>query len=213
MGRGSTRKNDATKKNAGKGKQSDNCADGSCSSCGGCFALLMSKMETFTERNEKQAKRIEAYKAEATKIEGYKAEVVAWKNRAGKLTEERNELDMKLTNSSKKKQNAGVERWHVRYLTGEDAAAQEVVNCVMKDCVFPYQKFLPIGWEVYDRSSEDSICSMIMGAVVKPGDLSDEDYWAKLKRPANYKVGTLKQQARKKIQNTLEGKIAVGSCS
>ena len=107
MGRGSTKKNEAAKKNAGKGKQSDNCADGSCSSCWGCFALLMSKMETFTERNDEQAKRIEAYKAEATKIEGYKAEVVAWKNRAGKLTEERNELDMKLTNSSKKNRTRG----------------------------------------------------------------------------------------------------------
>lgn len=181
-----------------KVQASNDCGGVDCNACGGCFAKIEGKMVALTRTNELREQQ----------MAGIKSEVEAWREKAERLTLERNELGNELANSSLKEKKRGSDRWGVRHLKGADAAAQEIINVVMKECVFPYEKFLPRGWEIYNRDS-DSICCMIMDEVCVREGFSDEDYWYKMRDPATYKIGTLKQQARRKIMRALEGKTDV----
>jgi len=195
MGRSKERRQN---KGQGRGKdvEDENCKDGECKACGSCYATLESKFETYRGNNDELSK----------KIEKYMEEEAAWKARAEKVTDERDELDSKLTSEAMAKRKQGEDRWALRHLTGEDAPAQEIINVVMKDCVFPFSKFLARGWELYERDMEDSICSMIMDEVEVPSHTDDQMYWLKIRGPAFYKFCTLKQQARKKIHGAILGK-------
>ncbi len=82
---------------------------------------------------------------------------------------------------------------------------QVIVSSIVKECVFPNMKTLPIGWENANDEQRSSH-GMFMGLIEPPNGRSMEEYWEETVRDAvNYKYRQLKHQALNKLKKKVCG--------
>ena len=159
----------------------------------------------FNLMSDKHAAVKQKYNIAEASERALKESEYALKERVVVLTEERDRLNLDLEATNVKKKKSGTGRWNLRHLSGDDRPAQEVVSSIVKECVFPNMKTLPMGWE-HPNDEPRSIYGMIMTLVTPPNGESKEKYWEDTVRESvNYKFGQLKRQGSNKIRDKMYG--------
>ena len=190
------------KRGKGKGPDDEGCGDGTCDACKSCYKILNDALEGLKRRDKTVEESERTLKASEMVL---KEREYALKERVLVLTGERDRLNLDLEATNVKKKKSGTGRWNLRHLSGDDRPAQEVVSSIVKECVFPNMKTLPMGWE-HPNYEPRSIYGMIMTLVTPPNGESKEKYWEDTVRESvNYKFGQLKRQGSNKIRDKMYG--------
>ena len=188
----------------GKGPDNEGCGDGTCNACNSCYKILNDAFEGLKRKYKTVEESERTLKASEMVL---KEREYALKERVLVLTGERDRLNLDLEATNVKKKKSGTGRWNLRHLSGDDRPAQEVVSSIVKECVFPNMKTLPMGWE-HPNDEPRSIYGMIMSLVTPPNGESKEKYWEDTVRESvNYKFGQLKRQGSNKIRDKMYGEL------
>lgn len=199
------------KKGKGKGPDDEGCGDGTCEACKTCYETLQGMLESIRDRHEALKQKYKTVEESERTLKAsemvLKEREYALKERVLVLTGERDRLNLDLEATNVKKKKSGTGRWNLRHLSGDDRPAQEVVSSIVKECVFPNMKTLPMGWE-HPNDEPRSIYGMIMTLVTPPNGESKEKYWEDTVRESvNYKFGQLKRQGSNKIRDKMYGEL------
>ena len=186
------------KKSKGKAPaEVSDCGGNQCEMCKECCNKVQQKLDV---TNLVLTKLREDNKAVLAREVSLNENIIALKERIQPITDDRDQLNMTLQETSVKKKKNGSGRWSKRHLSGDDLPAQEIVSTVVKEVLFLNMKTLPAGWE-NENDEPTSVYELIMGLIDPPHGLSKEGYWEETVREAvNYKFGQLKRQASIKVK-------------